>query len=174
MPLVARMARKEAEVKNQSQNPNPNKKVVCWHCGEKGHLSTECWSNQKNRSASGGGQHKGVKGKPMNCTGSLEPSCSGGTTAATGSCELSGFGRSPHLDPEGWLRLTYDMGGAISAFPLEAKIGTETEANYVASRQLQVNSFPTVEACVCKERLNVGMECLSDPPNFYQRKQSSQ
>ena len=38
-------------------------------------------------------------------------------------------GRSPHLDPEGWLRCTYDTGAAISAFPLDAKIVTETEAN---------------------------------------------
>ena len=37
--------------------------------------------------------------------------------------------RSPHLDPEGWLRWTYDTGAAIPAFSLDAKIGTETEAN---------------------------------------------
>ena len=37
--------------------------------------------------------------------------------------------RSPHLDPEGWLRWTYDTGFAISAFPLDARIGTETQAN---------------------------------------------
>ena len=48
------------------------------------------------------------------------------------SLDLTSFetpGRSPHLDPEGWLRGTYDTGAAISAFPLDAKIGTETEAN---------------------------------------------
>ena len=37
--------------------------------------------------------------------------------------------RSPHLDHKGWLRWTYDTGAAISAFPLDAKIGTETQAN---------------------------------------------
>ena len=41
---------------NQSQNPNTNLGVVCWLCGKKGHLSTECWSNPKNQSGSGGGQ----------------------------------------------------------------------------------------------------------------------
>ena len=37
--------------------------------------------------------------------------------------------RSPHLDHEGWLRWTYDTSAAIAAFPLDARIGTETKAN---------------------------------------------
>ena len=37
--------------------------------------------------------------------------------------------RSPHLDHEGWLRWTYETGAAISAFPLDARVGTETQAN---------------------------------------------
>ncbi len=34
-----------------------------------------------------------------------------------------------YLDPDGWLKFTYDTGAAITAFPLDAKIGEETEAN---------------------------------------------
>ena len=37
--------------------------------------------------------------------------------------------RSPHLDNEGWMRWTYDTGAAMSAFSLDARIGTETQAN---------------------------------------------
>ena len=47
---------------NQSQNPNPSKDVVCWLCGKKGHLSTECWSNPENQSGSGRIPNKGGKG----------------------------------------------------------------------------------------------------------------
>ena len=36
--------------------------------------------------------------------------------------------RSPDQDHEGWLRWTYGTGAAISAFPLDARIGTETQA----------------------------------------------
>ena len=39
---------------HQKQNPDPGKDVVCWHCGKRGHLSTECWSISKNQSGSGG------------------------------------------------------------------------------------------------------------------------
>ena len=38
-------------------------------------------------------------------------------------------GRSPHLDLKGWLRWTYDTGATISAFPVDAKIDTETQSN---------------------------------------------
>ena len=62
--------------------------------------------------------------------------CSGGTTAAASSCELSldlatieKPVTSPHLDHEGWLRWTYDTGVPILAFPLGAKMGTQTQAN---------------------------------------------
>ena len=57
------------EGQHQNQSPNPNKNVDCWHCGKEGHLSTECWSDPKNQSGSGGGQHKGGTGKPKNVTG---------------------------------------------------------------------------------------------------------
>ena len=36
--------------------------------------------------------------------------------------------RSSCRDHEGWLRRTYDTGAAISAFPLDARSGTETQA----------------------------------------------
>ena len=52
--------------------------------------------------------------------------------ALASSVDLASFeslGRSPHLDPEGLLGWTYDTGAAISAFPLNANIGTETQAN---------------------------------------------
>ena len=52
--------------------------------------------------------------------------------ALAGSLDLASIEtlvRSPHLDPEGWLRWIYDTGAAISAFPQDAKIGTETQAN---------------------------------------------
>ena len=46
---------------NQSLNSTPIKEVVCWHCGNQGHLSTQCWSNPKSQSGFGGGHHKGGK-----------------------------------------------------------------------------------------------------------------
>ena len=55
--------------------PNPSKDVVCWHCGKKGHLSTECRSNPENQSLEQG-----------------KASCRSGTAAAAGSCGLSGLG----------------------------------------------------------------------------------
>ena len=106
----------------------------------KGHLSTECWSDPETQSGSGGGQQKGGKGKPKHGTGKGAGSLERIDQAAVvkpqrqpvlassldlASCETPG--RSPHLDPEGWLRWTYDTGAAISAFPLDAKIGTETD-----------------------------------------------
>ena len=51
--------------------------------------------------------------------------------ALASSLDLASFqklGGTPHLDSEGWLGLTHDTIAAISAFPLDAKIGTETEA----------------------------------------------
>ena len=35
---------------------------------------------------------------------------------------------SPHFDHESWLRWTCDTCAAISAFPLDARIGTKTDA----------------------------------------------
>ena len=134
--------KKEGKGQNQSQNPNPSKNAVCWHCGKKRHLSTECWSNPKNQSGSVGIQNKGGKGKPKNGPGKGAGPLEQGEQAAVvepqfeqalaSSLDLASFEtlvRSPHLDPEGWLRWTYGTGAAISAFPLDAKIGTETQAN---------------------------------------------
>ena len=82
--------------------------------------------------------------------------------ALASSLDVASFetlGRSPRLDPEGWLRWTCDTGAAISACPLDAKIGTDAEANEcgykTASRELIPDNVP---GCVCKERLNMGME----------------
>ena len=43
--------------------------------------------------------------------------------------------RSPHLDHEGWLKWTHDTSAGISAFPLDARIGTETQANDSAYKE---------------------------------------
>ena len=131
-----------ARTAGREQNPIPNKEVVRWHSGKKGHFSTECWSSPETLSGSGGGQHKGGKGETENGTGKGAGSLEQRDQAATveqqpqldfaSSLDLASFetpGRSPHLDPEGWLRWTYDTGAAISAFPLDAKTGTATEAN---------------------------------------------
>ena len=42
----------QAQRQNQSQSSNPNMDAVCWHCGKKGHLSTERWARPKNSRAS--------------------------------------------------------------------------------------------------------------------------
>ena len=72
-------------------------------------------------------------GQRSRLVGTWRQNCSGGTTAAASSCEVSRLGatlvRSPDPDHEGWLRWTYDTSAAILAFPLDARIGTETQAN---------------------------------------------
>ena len=119
--------KKGGKGQNWSQNPNPNKDVVCRQCGKQGHLSTEGGSNPKSQSCPGGGQHKGGEGKPKN--GGLEQRPQ---PALANSLDVASFekrSRSPHLHPEGWLRWTCDPCAEISACPLDAKIGTETEEN---------------------------------------------
>ena len=74
--------KKGGEGQNQSQNPNPSKDVVCWHCRTKGHSSTERWSNPKNQCGSGGIQNKGGKGKQKNGTGKGAGSLEQGEQAA--------------------------------------------------------------------------------------------
>ena len=132
---------KRSKQEGQHQNPNPSKDVVCWHCGKKGHMSTECWSDPQNQSGSGATQNKGGKGILKNVSGKGVGSLEQGEQAAVAepqppalasSLDLALFEtpvRSPHLDHEGWLRWTHDTGAAISAFPLDARIGTETQAN---------------------------------------------
>ena len=107
--------KKEGKGQNQSQNPNRSKDVVCWHC----HLSTECWSNPKNQSGSGGIQKNGGKGKPKNGTSKGASSLEQGEQAAVvepqphpalvSSLDLASIGtlvRSPRLDHEAWFRWT--------------------------------------------------------------------
>ena len=85
---------------------------------------------------------EGGKGIPKNVTGKGVGSLEQGEQAAVAesqphpalasSLDLASFQtlvRSPHSEHEGWLRWTYDTGAAISAFPLDAGIGTETQAN---------------------------------------------
>ena len=87
-------------------------------------------------------EHKGGKGKPKNVTGKGTGSLEQGEQAAVvelqsqpalaSSPDLASIEtpvRSPHLDPEVWLRWTYATCAAISTFTMDAKIGTETEAN---------------------------------------------
>ena len=70
--------------------------------------------------------------------------------ALASSQDLASFetlGRSPHLDPKGWLRWTYDTGAAILAFPWDATMFVERESSDVATKLLQG-----------KERLILGTE----------------
>ena len=151
------------EGQHQNHNPNPSKDVVCWHCGKKGHLSTECWSNSKNQSCSGGTQSKGGKGKPKKVTGEGASSLQQGEQAAVAepqpqpalasSLDLASIEtlvRSPHLDDEGWLRWKYDTGAAISAFPVGARIRTESQTND--------SSYKTASGELISDRGGLGME----------------
>ena len=130
------------EDQHQNQNSNPARTLFVGIRGNKGHLSTECWSNPKNQSGYGGTQNKGGKGKPKNVTGKetgsleqeeqaavAEPQPQPALASSPDLASIETLVRSPHLDPEGWLRWTYDTCAAISAFTLDAKIGTEREAN---------------------------------------------
>lgn len=149
---AASAAHSKGSAKGQTASTDKNKEVECWNCGKKGHRSAECWSKpraQANPAAAaaahpkGGGKSKPQKGghagrgKGAN---SLEEQAHDGDVqqpALAGSLELGAFGsdgvagayRSPHLDPQGWLRWTYDTGAAITAFPVDACMGTETEPN---------------------------------------------
>ena len=129
---------------------------------------------QKDQSGSGGIQNKGGKGKQKNGAGKGAGSLEQGELAAVvepqpqpalaSSLDVASFEtlvRSSHLDPEGWLRCAYDTGAVISAFPLDAKLARKRRRMNVATRLLQVKSFPTVVACACRRRLTMGMECLS-------------
>ena len=93
-------------------------------------------------SVSGGGQHKGGNGKPRIGTSKGAASLEQGDQAAVlepqpqpalaSSQDLASFetlGRSPHLDPKGWSRWTYDTGAAILAFPRDATMFIEREAS---------------------------------------------
>ena len=102
------------EVQHQNQRLNPTKAVVCWHCGKKGHSSTECWSNPKNQNGSGGFQNKGGKGQPTNLTGKgvvsleqgeqvavVEPQPQPVLESSLRLASIEFFVRTPQLDHEG-------------------------------------------------------------------------
>ena len=78
--VMAKSAKNEGQ--HQNQNPNLSKDTVCWHCGKKSHLSTECWSNPLNPFGSGGTQNKGGEGKSKNVTGKGAGSLEQGEQAA--------------------------------------------------------------------------------------------
>ena len=67
-------------------------------------------------------------------------------------------GRSPHLDQEGWLRWKNDTGAAISAFPLDAKIGTETQANACSNKTASGVLVPDHGGLCVQGRLTMGTE----------------
>ena len=98
--------------------------------------------NPKNQSGYGGTQNQSGKGKPKNVTGKgtgsleqgeqaadVEPQPQPALASSPDLASIETLVRSPHLDPEGSLRCTYDTCAAISTFTLDAKIGTEAEAN---------------------------------------------
>ena len=161
---MARTARKEAKVKTSCRIRILARTLFVGIVVRKGHLSTECWSTPKIQSGSGGSQNKGGEGKPKNGTGKAAGSLEHGDQAAVvepqpqpalaSSLDLALFetpDRSLRLDTEDWLRWTCDTGAAISAFPVDAKIGTETQAKKC--------SYKTASAaCACRERLSMGME----------------
>ena len=105
-------------------------------------MSTECWSNPRNQSCSGGTQNKGGQGKPKNVTGKgvgsleqreqaavVEPQPQPALASSPNLASIATPVRTLHPDHEGWLRWTHDTGAAISADPLDARLGTETQAN---------------------------------------------
>ena len=112
-------------------------------------MSTECWSNHKNQSGSGATQNKGGKGKPKTSQAREQARRNRENKLQWWNQNRSQLLRAPltwrrlkllSLDHEGWLTWTYDTGAAIWAFPLGARIGTETQANdcsyKTASREL--------------------------------------
>ena len=113
--MTARTARTQAKVNTRVKNPNPNKEVVCWHCGKKRPLEYGMLVEQ---SGYGEGQHKGGTRKPKELhkgAASLEQRDQAAAVeqqpppTLASSLDLASFetpGRSPHLDPEGWLRWT--------------------------------------------------------------------
>ena len=140
-----------------------SKDVVCRYCDERGHLSTECWSNPKSQSGFGGTQNKGQPKKSTGKgTGSLEREEQAAVVEQQPQLALATLWTSCRLrllsdhrtTPEGWLRWTFDTGAATSAFPLDAK----RRRMSVATKLLQVHSCPTVEACAYKERLSTGIQ----------------
>ena len=88
--------KREGKGQHQSQNPNQSNDVVCWHCGKRGHLSTEetqksvwvRWSPQQRRQRKTEERHR----QRSRFVGTGITSCNGGTAAATSSCEHSGLG----------------------------------------------------------------------------------
>ena len=135
-------ARKEAKVTTRT--------LFCWHCGKEGHQNvgqTPRTSLFRRRST----QRRQRKIEEQCWQGSVlfgtrRPGCRCGAAAVFGparSLDFASFGNpggSPHHDAEGRLRWTYDRSAAISAFRLDAKMGTETEENEcsykTASREL--------------------------------------
>ena len=122
-------------------------------------------SKASHQSGSGGIQNKGGKRKQKNGTGKgagllgeqaavVKPQPQPALAISLDLASVETLVRSPHLDAEGWMKWTHDTGAAISAFPLTRK----RRRMNVAIKLLQLNSFPTVAACACKERLSVGME----------------
>ena len=87
-----KIGKKGGKGQNQSQNPNLSKHVGCWHSGEKSHLRRQCWSNPKNQFGSRAKTKEAKERQRSGLFGTRRPTCSGGTTPATDSCDLSGLG----------------------------------------------------------------------------------
>ena len=120
-----------------------DKNLECWTCGKRGHRSADCRQKSNRPSASSGsGEFRSTKGRGKGKDKHGGKSSRGRGTycldeeqcgqdempqpALAGSLELGSFGpdlpleqRRPHLDADGWLRWTYDIGAAITAFPLD-------------------------------------------------------
>ena len=143
-----------------------------WHCGKKGHLTTECWSNPKNQSSTCATQNKGGKGKSKNATGkgagSLEQADQAGVVepqprpALASTLDLASIEalvRSPHLDQEGLAEMDmWHRCDDFRHFRWMQGLARKRRRMTAATRQLQVSSSPIAEACAYKELLSTGME----------------
>ena len=117
-----------------SQNPNTSKDFVCWHCGnvvESRESVRLRWNPKQRRQRKAEEWHgKGAGSLEQGEQAAVaEPQPQPALASSLDLASSQTLVRSPHLEPEGWLKWTHDTGAAISAFPLDGKSGTETQAN---------------------------------------------
>ena len=132
--VMARTARKEAKVKTRVRIQIPTRKLFVGTVVRKATSAQTVGRTQRFTLALEEANTRDVEEKPKKGTSKGACLLEEGDQAAAvdqqpqpalaSSLDLASFetpGRSPHLDPEGWLRWTYDTGVAISAFSTGCK-----------------------------------------------------